>query len=136
MLVCNFKHLKRILPAALALVILLLGLSYLTMGNTPFFRRIFDPTNFYNRLYYWKVGLNMFMTYFPFGIGHMNFKDRYLEFVDTVAAPSGLDVKQIFCGRQYLFDHPRGAWVFGLPDPDGAVRRGHLADGAIGSILP
>jgi len=96
MLVCNFKHLKRILPAALALVILLLGLSYLTMGNTPFFRRIFDPTNFYNRLYYWKVGLNMFMTYFPFGIGHMNFKDRYLDFVDTVAAPSGLDVKQIF----------------------------------------
>jgi len=38
----------------------------------------------------------MFMTYFPFGIGHMNFKDRYLDFVDTVAAPSGLDVKQIF----------------------------------------
>jgi len=96
LLVCNRKHLRRMLPAAVAIVILLWGLSYLTMGNTPFFRRILDPTNFYNRLYYWKVGLNMFVTYFPFGIGHMNFKYRYLEFADTVPTPPGLDVKQIF----------------------------------------
>lgn len=94
--ISNFRRIRRYLPMAAAATVLALGLSFLTMGDTPFVKRIFDPTNLYNRLYYWKVGMNIFTAYFPFGIGHMNFENRYLEFVDTEPAPPGLDVQQIF----------------------------------------
>lgn len=99
---CNFKMLKKYLPPVIVFLSLLLGFAYMTMSDSPFFTRLFDPTNMYNRLYYWTVGLNMFMATFPFGIGHMNFKHRYLEFVDTAPIPQGLDVKQIFVADNLL----------------------------------
>lgn len=96
LLLCNFSRIKRFIPFTAAAGALALGLFFLTMGDSPFAKRMFDPSNFSNRLYYWKVGYNMFVSYFPFGIGHMNFKTRYLEFVDTEPAPPGLEVEQIF----------------------------------------
>lgn len=95
-LVCNFSRIKRYLPAAAAAGILALGVFALSMSDSGFGKRVFDPSNLSNRLYYWKVGYNMFINYFPFGIGHMNFKTRYLEFVDTEPAPPGLEVKEVF----------------------------------------
>ncbi|MFZ5810843.1 MAG: O-antigen ligase family protein [Thermodesulfobacteriota bacterium] len=96
LLVRNFSRIKRYLPAAAAAVILALGVFALSMSGSGFGKRVFDPSNLSNRLYYWKVGYNMFINYFPFGIGHMNFKTRYLEFVDTEPAPPGLEVKEVF----------------------------------------
>ncbi len=96
LVISNYRRVRRYLPMAAAAGVLALGLSSMTMGDTPFIKRIFDPANLYNRLYYWKVGMNIVSDYFPFGIGHMNFENRYLEFVDTEPAPAGLDVQQIF----------------------------------------
>ncbi|WP_243313652.1 O-antigen ligase family protein [Fundidesulfovibrio agrisoli] len=100
--VCNFSRVRRVLPVmAVVFGVCLLGFL-LVYGNTPFGKRILDPTNLYNRLYYWQVGLAMTGDNFPFGIGHMNFEHRYLEYVDTAPVPQGLDVQQIFVADNML----------------------------------
>lgn len=102
LVLCNLSYIKRYIPVMAGLGILGAGILALRMDASGFSRRILDPSNFENRLYYWKIGLNMFANYFPFGIGHMNFRSRYLEFIDTAQAPFGLDVEQIFVADNTL----------------------------------
>lgn len=100
--ICNLKHIKRYLPALASLGMLGAGILALRMSSSGFSQRILDPSNLENRFYYWKVGFNMFTNYFPFGVGHMNFRSRYMEFIDTAQAPFGLDVEQIFVADNVL----------------------------------
>ncbi len=93
---CNFKMFRRYAPILAVTGALALVTVYFAMEDTPFGRRIFDPTNLYNRLFYWKIGLNMFVEHFPFGCGHMNFENNYLDFVHTATPPPGLDIHQLF----------------------------------------
>lgn len=111
---CNFSQFRRFLPAIAAAGILAGGTAYLTLGDTPFFNRLFDPANLYNRIYYWKVGLNMFMDSFPLGIGHMNFENTYLQYVNTEVIPPELDVKQIFVADSIFFTSLIEYGLFGL----------------------
>lgn len=96
LVLCNFRRIRRFLPAMALAGALVLSFAYMTAGNSAFVQRFSDPSNLYTRAYYWQLGLNIFMEEFPFGIGHMNFENHYMDYVDTVPAPNGLNVKQIF----------------------------------------
>lgn len=102
LVLCNLRWIRRYWLPLTAVSILGAGSLALYLDDTGFGQRLLDPSNLENRFYYWKIGLNMFANYFPFGIGHMNFRTRYLEFADTVAPPMGLDVQEIFVADSVL----------------------------------
>lgn len=64
--------------------------------DLPFVRRLFDPSNLLARTFYWDVALDVFKQSPLIGIGHMNFKNVYLDFVRNLAPGVQFDVYQVF----------------------------------------
>ncbi len=80
-----------VLPGALLVIILLIF-----WGDNPFMHRLFDPTNIYARFFYWDVASKIFKKYFLLGIGHMRYKEVYLDFVRTIGPNMTINVKEVF----------------------------------------
>jgi O-antigen ligase len=80
------------------------GMAIMTTAapDSPFLKRMFDPTNLYIRFFYWKVGLNVFADNFLFGVGYMNFKQVYLSYVGTVSPELLTEIGKIFVADNFL----------------------------------
>jgi len=76
--------------------------SAVIFWKTPFFNRLFDPYNLIARTFYWDVGWRMVRENPFFGVGHLNFKEFYLDYVTTVSMAFDFDIKQVFVADNML----------------------------------
>lgn len=69
--------------------------TYAAFGSTPFIRRLTDPSDFFYRLEYWKLGLRIFAGHPLIGVGHLQFKKVYLQYV-TDLSNLNFDISTVF----------------------------------------
>lgn len=87
------KYLPLLFIGTAAVLILALSIFH----GHPAVQRLRDPTNFLNRLFYWGLALDITKQNMLLGIGHMNFKALYLNFVTYLpSGVAGLNVKEVF----------------------------------------
>ncbi len=98
-----------VLPGALLVTIL-----WVFWGDSPFMRRLLDPTNIYARFFYWDVASKIFKKYFLLGIGHMRYKEVYLDFVRTIGPNMTIDVREVFVADNMLITTLIEHGLFGL----------------------
>jgi len=63
--------------------------------DAPFARRLFDPTNIIARIFYWDIALDIFKQHPLIGVGHMNFKNVYLDFVRNISSGVEFDIRRV-----------------------------------------
>jgi O-antigen ligase len=66
---------------------------YAAFRSTPFIRRLTDPIDLLERLEYWKIALRIIAGHPLLGVGHMQFKKIYLQYVTDVA---NFDISTVF----------------------------------------
>jgi hypothetical protein len=68
---------------------------YVAFGSTPFFRRLTDPADLLYRFEYWKIALRILASHPLIGVGHMQFKRIYLQYV-TDLSNLNFDISTVF----------------------------------------
>jgi O-antigen ligase len=71
------------------------GAAYFVLANTPFIRRMTDPSHLYGRFEYWRVALRAFADHPWLGVGHMQFRQIYLPYIQDVSNGVQLDSAKI-----------------------------------------
>jgi hypothetical protein len=71
-------------------------IAYAAFKNTPFMERLSDPNNFYSRLVYWALGAKIFLLHPAIGVGHMQFKGVYLDYVHDLSNVAHFDIAKIY----------------------------------------
>lgn len=72
------------------------GIAYFFFGNTAFTRRLTDPDNLYGRFEYWKAALRAFAGHPWLGLGHMQFQQVYLSYVQDLSNTVRMDFANIY----------------------------------------
>ncbi len=80
-----------ITPVALAVG----SLSYLIFKNTPFMQRVTDPNDLFSRFEYWILAVKMIVAHPFIGVGHMQFKTLYLDYVQDTSNLAHLDMAKV-----------------------------------------
>ena len=70
--------------------------AYLTLKDTSFMQRLMDPNNLYSRFEYWKIAVRIFKDHPFIGVGHMQFKQIYLSYVQDLSNSAHFDISKIF----------------------------------------
>jgi len=70
--------------------------AYLAFETTPFIQRLTDPNNLYSRLVYWSLALKIFVAHPILGVGHMQFKTVYLDYVRDLSNVAHFDIAKVF----------------------------------------
>jgi hypothetical protein len=65
-------------------------------GSTPFMRRLTDLSDLFYRFEYWKIGARVFAGHPLIGVGHMQFKKVYLQYVTDLSNVVTFDISTIF----------------------------------------
>ena len=71
-------------------------ISYLAFKTSPFMQRLTDLNNLYSRLESWKVAVKIFIAHPLIGVGHMQFKEVYLDYVQNLSNLAHFDIGKIF----------------------------------------
>jgi O-antigen ligase len=72
------------------------GITYLFLANTAFMRRLTDPDNLYGRFEYWKAALRAFADHFWLGVGHMQFPQVYLFYMQDLSNTVRMDLAKVY----------------------------------------
>jgi len=72
------------------------GTTFFFLGNTPFMRRLTDPDNLYGRFEYWKAALQAFADHFWLGVGHMQFPQVYLSYMQDLSNTVRMDITKVY----------------------------------------
>jgi hypothetical protein len=78
------------------------GAAYFVVANTPFLRRLTDPSNLYYRFEYWRVALRAFADHLWLGVGHMQFRQVYLFYLQDLSNDVRIDAKIDVVDNVYL----------------------------------
>ncbi len=90
------KKIRKFIPIFLILGIFIYYISYKFLGDYPFFKRLTDPKNLLIRLAYWGIAYEIIKANFWIGIGHFNFKNLYLNYVDKSPLSFNFNFKDIY----------------------------------------
>jgi hypothetical protein len=71
-------------------------IAYLAFEATPFMQRLTDPSNLYSRFYCWSLALKIFVAHPILGVGHMQFKAVYLDYVRDLSDVAHFDIAKVF----------------------------------------
>ena len=71
------------------------SLSYLIFKNTPFMQRVTDPNDLFSRFVYWVLAVKMIVAHPLIGIGHMQFKTFYLDYVQDTSNFAHFDIAKV-----------------------------------------
>ena len=71
------------------------GITYFFLGNTAFMQRLTDPANLYGRFEYWKAALRAFADHFWLGVGHMQFQQVYLSYIQDLGNNVRMDLATV-----------------------------------------
>jgi O-antigen ligase len=104
------RHLLYLVPLSCVLALLVAS----AFQDVPFAKRLTDPTNLMTRFFYWDLAWDIFKQHFLLGIGHMNFKEVYLDFVRTISLDVRFDVGQIFVADSVYLTTMVEAGILGL----------------------
>jgi hypothetical protein len=78
-------------------VVLIVGwIAMAGFGSTPFVKRLTDPRDLLYRLEYWKIGARIFAGHPFIGVGHLQFKKVYLQYVTDLSSVITFDISTIF----------------------------------------
>jgi hypothetical protein len=135
------------IPNAIAIAaaaIPVLGLAawagYLAFQSSAFVQRLADPNNLLIRFHYWRVAEEILKSHWLTGVGHLQFRKVYLEYVRNMNSAIDWDVRKIFVADNLylttLVEHGvlgLGALLAALYLCLRTLRRGRLALGASGS---
>jgi O-antigen ligase len=69
--------------------------GYAVFGSTPFMQRLTDPNNLYSRFVYWSLGIKVFASHALIGVGHMQFKKVYLDYVHDLSNVTHFDIAKV-----------------------------------------
>ncbi len=72
------------------------SIAYLAFASTPFMQRLTDPNNLYSRFVYWSLASKIFVTRPIVGVGHMQFKTVYLDYVQDLSNVAHFDIAKVF----------------------------------------
>jgi O-antigen ligase len=72
------------------------GITYFFVGNSAFTRRLTDPDNLYGRFEYWRAALRAFADHFWLGVGHMQFPQVYLSYMQDLPNTVRMDLAKIY----------------------------------------
>ena len=89
------KKLRKLFPFFIIIGVISLYLLYVFLPENPFVKRLFDPSNLMARFVYWKIAFLILKEKLLFGIGHGNFKEVYLQYVDYINLYSFLDIHEV-----------------------------------------
>lgn len=70
-------------------------IAYLAFQATPFMQRLTDPNNLYSRFVYWSLSLKIFAAHPILGVGHMQFKSVYLDYVQDLSNVAHFDIAKV-----------------------------------------
>jgi hypothetical protein len=71
-------------------------IAYCAFAATPFMQRLTDPNNLYSRFVYWSLALKIFVAHPIIGVGHMQFKTVYLDYVQDLSNLAHFDIGKVF----------------------------------------
>jgi hypothetical protein len=72
------------------------GLAYAALKDTPFMQRAVDLNDLLGRFVYWGLGARIFADHKILGVGHMQFHNVYLDYVQDVSELAKVSIKQIY----------------------------------------
>jgi hypothetical protein len=72
------------------------AIGYVAFKNTPFMQRLTDPNNLLSRFEYWKLAFRVTANHPLLGVGHMQFKEVYLDYVQDLSNVAHFDIAKIF----------------------------------------
>ncbi len=91
-----YKRLRKLIPFFLIIGILVYYISFKYLIDYPFFKRLTDPKNLVIRMAYWKIAIEILKEKFLYGIGHLNFKDHYLYYIEKSPFSFNFNFKEIY----------------------------------------
>jgi hypothetical protein len=90
-----FRRARALFAAAVAAAVVIGMIAYLGFGSTPFFQRLTDPNNLYSRFEYWRLAVRIFLAHPMVGVGHMQFKTVYLNYVQDLSNVAQFDIAKV-----------------------------------------
>jgi O-antigen ligase len=72
------------------------AIAYAVFHSAPFMQRLTDPNNLYSRLVYWGLAIEVFFSHPIFGVGHLQFRNVYLNYVHDLSNVAHFDIAKIF----------------------------------------
>jgi hypothetical protein len=84
------------LCAAVPFVAIGAWIGYMAFETSPFMKRLTDSTDLYERFEFWKIAYRIFVAHPLIGVGHMQFKDVYLDYVKDLGSWTYFDISKVF----------------------------------------
>jgi hypothetical protein len=69
--------------------------AFLAFQSTPFMQRLTDPNNLLSRFVTWGLAVKVFLAHPILGVGHMQFKTVYLDYVQYVSDSAHFDISKV-----------------------------------------
>jgi O-antigen ligase len=69
--------------------------AFLAFQSTPFMQRLTDPNNLLSRFVCWGLAVKVFLAHPILGVGHMQFKTVYLDYVQYVSDSAHFDISKV-----------------------------------------
>ena len=69
--------------------------AFLAFQSTPFVQRLTDPNNLLSRFVFWGLAVKMFLAHPILGVGHMQFKTVYLDYVQDLSNSAHFDISKV-----------------------------------------
>jgi O-Antigen ligase len=69
--------------------------AFLAFQATPFMQRLTDPNNLLSRFVFWGLAVKIFLAHPILGVGHMQFKTVYLDYVQDLSNSAHFDISKI-----------------------------------------
>jgi hypothetical protein len=99
----SFKNVRAVLFGAIPIAVIGGWIGYFSFENTPFVRRLADPSDLYSRLESWKIAWRIFVAHPLIGVGNMQFQKVYLDYIRDLSNLSHLDLILVHVGdNMYL----------------------------------
>ncbi len=71
-------------------------IGYMALKDTPFLLRIMDVDHLLSRFVSWQLALNIFSDHPFIGVGHMQFKQVYLHYVQDLSSVANFDIAKVY----------------------------------------
>lgn len=72
------------------------GMGYFVLKDTAFMHRLTDGNDLYSRFESWSLALKVFQDHLLTGVGHMQFKEVYLNYVQDLSNKAHFDISKIY----------------------------------------
>jgi len=71
-------------------------IGYLFLKDTPYMQRLTDANNLFSRFESWKLALRVFGDHPLLGVGHMQFEQVYLSYVQDLSNAAHFDIAKVY----------------------------------------